>query len=253
MSQSGEGTPAPAPADAPGRAAGAARDGSAGMGPDRLHRLRRAARAHQAAAPAVRRAQGLAGRPRVRGRHRRLQPDARPGLHPAGHLLRLAAPRARWRPDRRRRVHHPRPDRHPRPVRAVRGRFPAAVGARRRGRRGRRRARRRGPGRLVAARPQLAQPRLRRPLARLPRRRARRRRDHRRLAGPRAARLRRHRAPGPLRPPSRRRERPGTATERGCTVSSPRPLSCSRPGAGCWRRWRGWRSRSAACRSAAGS
>jgi chromate transporter len=48
-------------------------------------------------------------------------------------------------------------------------------------------------------------------------------------------------------------EAPETAAGRGCTVSAPPPRSCSRPGAGYWLRWRGWRSRWAACRSAAGS
>ena len=42
-------------------------------------------------------------------------------------------------------------------------------------------------------------------------------------------------------------------TRESCAGSSPRPLSSWRPAAGYWHRWRGRRSRSAACRSAAGS
>jgi len=75
------------------RRASIAVDGAAGVGPDRLHRVRRAALAHPAASAAVRGTARLAGRARVRGRDRRLQCAPRAGLHAAGDLLRLAAAR----------------------------------------------------------------------------------------------------------------------------------------------------------------
>jgi hypothetical protein len=60
------------------------------MDADRSHRLRRSARAHRAAAKAVRRT-WLDTRARVRGGDRGLQPVARPGIDPARDLLRAAA------------------------------------------------------------------------------------------------------------------------------------------------------------------
>ncbi len=69
------------------------------VGPDRLHRLRRAARAHRAVSRAVRAAPRAGSTERaVRARDRRHQPAARPGLDAARDLLRVAAargPRAR--------------------------------------------------------------------------------------------------------------------------------------------------------------
>ena len=90
------------------------RDRPEGVGADRLHRVRRPARAHRAAAQLCVDDQAVAGRAGVRGRHRRLQPAARPGLHPAGDLLRLAGPRPGGRAGRWRRVHPARADRDPR-------------------------------------------------------------------------------------------------------------------------------------------
>ena len=112
------------------------------MGPDRLHRLRRTASAHRAAAQALRRAARLAVRRGVRGRDRGQQPDAGAGLDPARDLLRLAAGRpgggAAWRGL----LHPARPGGDPGTGRALPGRAPAAAG-----RRGRGRGRSGGPGR----------------------------------------------------------------------------------------------------------
>ena len=66
------------------------RDHHARMGADRLHRLRRPAGAHRAAARALRRAPPLAGRAHVRGRDRGLQPAAGPGVDAARDPLRVA-------------------------------------------------------------------------------------------------------------------------------------------------------------------
>src|SRR4051795_5263283 len=78
------------PADAPDP-----RRGPAGVGSDRVHRLRRAARAYRAAARAVRHAATVAAGARVRGRDRGDQPAARAGVDADGDLLRLAAARGR--------------------------------------------------------------------------------------------------------------------------------------------------------------
>jgi hypothetical protein len=148
----------------------------------------------------------VAGRAGVRGRDRGLQPAARPGVHPAGDLLRLAAPRPPRRAGRRGRVHRARAGRDPGPVGAVPGRFPAAVGARRRGRcRGRRSGGRRAGG-LVAARPELARTRKPGALGGLPAGRSGVGRHHRGVAGADPGGLRRDRAgrPAPASAPGRR-------------------------------------------------
>ena len=54
-------------------------------------------------------------------------------------------------------------------------------------------------------------------------------------------------------PPLSRERAADDGAGRGCTVSSPLPPLCSRQAAGSLRQWRGWRSRSVPCRSAAGS
>ena len=97
------------------------------VGPDRLHRLRRAARAHRAAARAVRRATRLARRARVRGRASppatccpdRPPPSSRSSA-PGGSAAALGALVGG------RRVHRARADRDPRAGRAVPGRLTAA-------------------------------------------------------------------------------------------------------------------------------
>ena len=78
-------------ADHPGRAV--VRRDRAGVGADRLHRLRRPARSHGAVARAVRGAAAMARRRPVRAGDRRDQPAARARLHAAGDLLRVAAAR----------------------------------------------------------------------------------------------------------------------------------------------------------------
>ncbi len=61
------------------------------MGTDRVHRLRRAPAHIALLRQLCVRPQSVAVGRGVRGCHRRRQPFARPGLHPVGHLLRLAA------------------------------------------------------------------------------------------------------------------------------------------------------------------
>ena len=56
-----------------------------------MHRIRWTTHPHRPAPPDVRRGATVDRPHRLRGRHRRHQPPARPGLHPAGHLLCLAA------------------------------------------------------------------------------------------------------------------------------------------------------------------
>ena len=114
------------------------------VGTDRLHRIRRPARAHRVAARPVRRTQAVDQPARVRGRHRGVQPAARPGIDPARHLLRLARRRPAGSDRRWRRVHRARARAHPRPRRAVPRRRAAHLGPRRRGRRGCRGRRGRG-------------------------------------------------------------------------------------------------------------
>ena len=84
------------------------------MGPHRVHRVRRPARAYRAATAAVRPGPGLAGGGRVRGWGRGRQPAARPGLHPARDLLRVAAAGRGRSTGRRPVLHRARPDRDPR-------------------------------------------------------------------------------------------------------------------------------------------
>src|SRR5258708_7171419 len=91
------------------------------MGRDGLHRLRWPAHPHRVAAQTVRAGAPVADRRRLRGRDRRHQPAARTGLHPAGHLVRLAAARPARRHRRRGVLHRPRPDPHPCPGRSVPG------------------------------------------------------------------------------------------------------------------------------------
>jgi len=151
----------------------------------------------------------VAGRPGVRGRDRGLQPAARPGVHPAGDLLRLAAPRPSRRAGRRGRVHHARAGRDPGFVRAVPGRLPAAVGARRRSRR---RGGRPGgcrAGGVVAARPELAGTCADDALGGLPAGRSGFGRHDRGVAGADPGGLRRDRTgrPAPASSPGRRPER----------------------------------------------
>ena len=136
--------------------------------------------------------------PAVRARDRRHQPAARPGLHAARDLLRVAAARRPRRAARRRLLHRSRARGDPRAVGAVSAGIAARVGARRRPwsrRRGGRRCGAGGPrrGRTdLAARGSPAAPRRR---ARLrTRRRDRRRRRAGAVARARAARVRRRRA-----------------------------------------------------------
>jgi hypothetical protein len=158
----------------------------------------------------------VAGRTGVRGRDRGLQPAARPGVHPAGDLLRLAAPRSPRRAGRRGRVHRARAGRDPGPVRAVPGRFPAAVGARRRSRRRGRRPGGRRTGGLVAARPELAGTRKPGALGGLPAGRSGFGRHDRGVAGADPGGLRRDRAgrPAPASSPGRRPGRRGARHHR---------------------------------------
>ena len=154
----------------------------------------------------------MAGGAGVRGRDRGLQPAARPGVHPAGDLLRLAAPRPPRRPGRRGRVHRARAGRDPGPVGAVPGRFPAAVGARRRGRRRGRRPGGRRAGGLVAARSELAGTRAHGALGGLPAGRGGLGRHDRGMAGAGPAGLRRDRTrrPAPASSPGGRPRRRAT-------------------------------------------
>src|SRR6266550_2620625 len=69
----------------------------------------------------------MAGGGRVRGRDRRLQPAARPGLDRTGDLVRVAGPRQARRAGRRRGVHRAGPDRHSRAVGLVPGHLTANV------------------------------------------------------------------------------------------------------------------------------
>ena len=104
-----------------------------------MHRIRRSARPHRAAAQALRGTTRLAVGRRVRRRRRHHQPAARPRIDPAHDLLRLAPRRPGRRDSRRRLFHRARPHRDLGPVGAVSGRPPAALGRRssRRRRRGR--------------------------------------------------------------------------------------------------------------------
>ena len=63
-----------------------------GMGPARVHWLRRSTHPHRHAPTPLCRRTGLDRGGGVRGRHRDHQPPARARVDPAGHLLRLAAP-----------------------------------------------------------------------------------------------------------------------------------------------------------------
>ncbi len=133
-----------------------ARNDRARVGPHRLHRLRRTARAYRAAPPALRRAAPLAVRRGVRGRHRGHQPVAGAGVDPARDLLRLAAGRAGRGTAWRRLFHRARPDRDPWAGRALPGCAPAVVGRRGRGRCRSGRPGRRGRGGDGASSGQLA-------------------------------------------------------------------------------------------------
>ena len=164
--------------------AGAADHDPAGVGADRLPGVRRPADPHQDAAGPVRAAPQMDGPGGIRGRDRGLQPAARPGLHAARDLLRVAAAAPSRRPGRRHRVHRAGIDRHPGPGRAVPEQVPAAVGAGR-GSRGRGC----GPGgghprRGQPHRPELETPQPDPALADLPDRGCCRRRDAGRVAGP---------------------------------------------------------------------
>ena len=131
-----------------------------GVGPHRLHRLRRPADPHRHAAPTRRRARGLARRDRVRGRHRGDEPPARarrrrssPSSAPG------ACAACRGAAGRRGLLHLPRPGRDHRAVRGVPGGEPADLGqGRGAGRRGRggagraQRGHRAHPGQLAAGR-----------------------------------------------------------------------------------------------------
>ena len=181
------------------------------MGPDRLRRVRRAARAHRATAHTVRGGPAVAAAGRLRRRAGRLQPAARAGLDPAGHLLRLAAARPGRSDPRRNLLHRPGPGDHPRACGPLPGPPPAGVDRGRGGRIGRGRAcggrgRRRGPdpGELAAGRrDQPRDPRRPRPLDRVSRGRRPGCGDRRAVAGDRPGRLRagRGRDPGPPGPP----------------------------------------------------
>ena len=133
--------------DGPGRAcAGRVRAGRsprrhprhhcAGVGPHRLHRLRRATDAHRHAARSDGGAPGLARPDGIRGRHRGHQHSARPRLDAARHLLRLAPPRGARRTRGRRLLHLPRAGRHHRPGGRVPPLASTPLGGGRRTRRG---------------------------------------------------------------------------------------------------------------------
>ena len=211
-----------------------------GMGPDRLRRVRWAARAHRAAAQAVRDGPAVAAAGRLRGRAGRLQPAARARLDPAGHLLRLAAARSGRGDPRRGLLHRARPGHHPRARGPLPGAPPAGVDRGRGGRIRRGRARggrgRRGgpdPGELAAGRREYpGDPRRARPLDRLPGGRRGGRRDRRAVAGHRPGGLRAGRGRGadlaggpPARPGS-----PGRVAGPGSGSSGPAPSGPGLPG-----------------------
>ncbi len=152
--------------------------------------------------------EGMAGRDRVRGRHRSHEPPPGPGVDAARHLLCLAPARSAGSAGRRGLLHLPRAGRHHPPGGRLPGGEPAHVG---RGRRAGRRGSRRRGGRQRRPRPHSRQlaPDGRpagpaRPLGAL-RRRGRRGGGHRGgLPGPR---------PGRLRPGRGGRVGPATATD----------------------------------------
>ena len=135
-----------------------------GVGPDRLHRVRRAARARRAVPRAVRDTPGMVDRRSVRAGDRGDEHPARTGIHAACDLLRVAAARPQGRTHRRPGLHPARPRDDPCAVGAVPRGIAARMdtgrrdGSRRRGCacRGQRRAGRRAPdlethGRRTAA------------------------------------------------------------------------------------------------------
>jgi hypothetical protein len=96
-----------------------ARRDSAGVGPDRLHRVRRAAGARRAVPRAVRNTTGMAYRCPVRACARGDQHPARTGLDTARDLLRLAATRIQRSTRRRPWLHPARPRADLRALRSV--------------------------------------------------------------------------------------------------------------------------------------
>ena len=112
------------------------------MGTHRLHRLRRSARrTSRCSATCASSGRRWLSAERLRGRDRGVQPAARPGVDAARDLLGVAGRGRRRRDRRRRRVHRSRAGRHPRPRRVVPRGLTAELGARR-GSGGRRRGRR---------------------------------------------------------------------------------------------------------------
>ena len=89
-----------------------------GMGTHRLHRLRGPPPTSRCSAHSASN-ERLAQPWRVRGRHRRREPAPGPRLHPAGHLLRLAAAGRQGCLGRRPLLHCARPGRHPGALGAV--------------------------------------------------------------------------------------------------------------------------------------
>ena len=184
----------------------AALDGCTRVDAHRRDRIRRPSRAHRVVSPPHGRPPALDGRARVRGCERGLRPAAGPRLDPARDLLRLSRRRPAGRDRRRARIRSSRSRSRHRTVGAVLRARPAALGAKRRGRRGRRgrgRRRPRGSGsaeaqlRARAQRPRggLAGPSTTsRPQAQPPRSSG--------LSRDRPARLRPHRARAELRPSS---------------------------------------------------
>ena len=171
-----------------------ARHDRQGVGPHRLHRVRRAAHAHRHAASPGRRARGMDRRDRIRGCHRGDEPLAGAGIDAARHLLRLAAARPSRRAGGRRLLHLPGVGDHHRAGRAVPRLQPTDLGEGRRARgrggggaRRRQRCARADPDQLAPCRSGARPPRALGGLRPGGRRRGR---HGRHLPRPRAARLR---------------------------------------------------------------